>query len=243
MSKQRAYQRIADHYRQLIQDGALRAGDRLPTVKEMAQEHGVATATIVKALGQLQVEEHIRTSPRGTLVADESPGNSSGRDRLDRVTRTGSLLSAGETQLVTAAQLVVSPLYVADIFGLDAGDQVVRREAVIGRANQRLALLVTWYPAEFAVMVPDLLSTAPSKAAGLLPRILDATGRRVTHARDDMHAREADEREARALGMRTGAPTLAGAHRWSDDDGVIEYGEWCLPTLHVIGYHYSLDGS
>ncbi|GAA4794389.1 hypothetical protein GCM10023329_53720 [Streptomyces sanyensis] len=44
-------------------------------------------------------------------------------------------------------------------------------------------------------------------------------------ARPDMHARPADAREASALALPVGSPILAGAHRRSNAEGVIEYGE------------------
>ncbi|WP_197358343.1 UTRA domain-containing protein, partial [Streptomyces clavuligerus] len=162
----------------------------------------------------------------------------SARDRLARVQRVKSFLAEGETSRVTAAELVVPPLYVAEIFDLDPGDQVVRREWLAGRGRTRTVFAVTWYPAPFAVLVPELLSTAPGKNHGITARVLEATGRRITHARDDIHAREADAREAGALGLPVGSPIFAGAHRWSDTEGVVEYGEWCLPPRFTIGYEY-----
>jgi GntR family transcriptional regulator len=55
-----------------------------------------------------------------------------------------------------------------------------------------------------------------------------------------MHGRAADEREAKFLGLPVGAPILALVHEWSDDQGIIEYSEWCLPTSVTIGYEYAL---
>lgn len=69
-------------------------------------------------------------------------------------------------------------------------------------------------------------------------KVLEATGRKITHARDDMHARSPKAHEANHLGIPVGANILAGYHRWSDGNGVIEYGEWCLPQLMTIGYEY-----
>jgi GntR family transcriptional regulator len=146
----------------------------------------------------------------------------------------------GETSIVTAAQLVVPPVYVADVFDLDHGDQVVRREYVAGRSNVRVLFAVDWFPAQFAVLVPDLLSTAPGKNDGLTARVLEATDRTITAARDDMHGRAADAREAAALGLAIGAPILAGATRWGDAAGIIQYSEWCLPTRLTIGYEYGV---
>ncbi|MFB7378866.1 GntR family transcriptional regulator [Kitasatospora purpeofusca] len=238
MAGPKAFTAIADHYRQAILAGDLVSGEKLPTNREMCQRWNVAAATVSRALNQLIVEGLIRASPRGTFVADDAMVTAAGPDRLSMVQRLRSSLMEGETSRVTAAELVVPPLYVQDIFNLDPGDQLVRREFIVGRGRTRTMLVVTWHPAHFAAQVPDLLSTAPGKNAGLTSKILEATGRSITHARDDMHARECDAREASALGLRLGAPVLGGVHRWSDDEGVIEFGLWVVPTRVTVGYQY-----
>lgn len=229
---------IADHFRTRILSGELAPGERLPTNREISGQWQVAAATVSRALQALQVEGFIRTTPRGTFVADDPRVALSSQDRLGRVQRVKSILADGETSRVTDAGLVVPPLYVAELFDLDPGDQVVRRQWISGRGQTRTAFAVTWYPAQFAAQLPDLLSTAPGKNAGLTARVLEVSGRSITHARDDMHARTADAREAAGLGVAVGSAILAGTHRWSDADGVIEYGEWCLPPRFTIGYEY-----
>ncbi|MCC9310435.1 GntR family transcriptional regulator [Kitasatospora sp. RB6PN24] len=240
MSAEKTFTRITDHYRRQILTGALPAGSRLPSNKELAVKWGVAVETVRKALSQLQVEKLIRTSPRGTFVADEAPAAASPADRLSAVRSSMRTFMDGETSIVTAAQLVVPPVYVADLFDLDHGDQVVRREYVAGRSSVRTLFAVDWFPATFAVLVPELLSTAPAKNDGITARICEATARMVTTARDDMHGRPADAREAAALGLEVGAAILAGATRWGDDTGLIQYSEWCLPTRLTIGYSYGV---
>jgi GntR family transcriptional regulator len=86
-----------------------------------------------------------------------------------------------------------------------------------------------------------LLSTSRQSSPGILLKIQQATGRRIAFGRDDIHSRDADEREANFLGLRIGAPILAGAHRLWDGEGVIEYGEWCLPYRLAVGYEYSFE--
>jgi GntR family transcriptional regulator len=238
MTARNTFSKIADHYRRQILTGELDSGVRLPTQREMCKSWGVSAATMTKALQQLVVEGYLFTSPRGTFVADDPTVTASGRDRLLQVQRVRSSLMEHESSIVTVAELKVPPLYVQEIFGLDPGDQLVRREFVTGRGRQRTMYQGVYYPAEFAARIPDLLSTAPGKNAGLLGRILEATGRTITHARDDMHGRNANQREASALGIPNGAAILAGVHRWSDEEGVIEYGEWCIPTRFTIGYEY-----
>lgn len=229
---------LADHYRQEVLSGAMPPGAKLPSNRELAGKWRTTAVTVTRALSALQVEGYIVTSPRGTFVSDAPPATLSPTARLERVQRVKSLLAEGETSRVTAAELVIPPLYVAELFDLSHGDQVVRREWIAGRGQVRTAFAVTWYPAPFAALVSDLLNTAPGRNDGLTWKVLEATKRSITHARDDMHARKLDAREAHALGKPVGDPTLAMAWRWSDAEGMIEYGEACLPERLTIGYEY-----
>jgi GntR family transcriptional regulator len=237
------YMQVAERIRRRILDGRLEEGAKLPNQRELAQQEGVAVATLGRALDHLQVEGYITTSRRGTFVANAPEIAPSGYDRITRVLRTGSVLAEGETMIVTRAELIKPPQYVAELFDLEDGHQVVRREWHTGKGQQRTGLHVTWYPAHFAAAVPELLSTARSSAPGLLLKIQQTTGRTVTDGRDDIHGRDADAREANYLGLRTGSPILAGAHRLWDDQGVIEYGEWCLPMRLTIGYEYTVEAA
>lgn len=231
--------RVAEHYRRQIRDGDLSPGTRLPSLREIADEHGVSQVTARTAMGWLKAERSIVTTQRGSYVSDRVSVGSSAQDRLTRAGSIASVLAQGETTRVLSAKLVVPPLYVAtDVFDLDPGDQVCRREYVTGKGSQRLMLAVDWYPATLAAVVPSLLSTAPGKAGRLLSDITEATGRSVTSGRDAVHARTADERESSRLGIPHGAPVLAGAHSWSDDQGLIVYGEWVIPEGIDISWTY-----
>lgn len=243
MSAEHPYMQVAERIRRRILDGDLVPGEKLLPARELAAAEGVAVATLGRAIDHLVIEGYIRTSRRGTYVADAPEVTASAHDRITRVLRTGSVLAQGETMLVTAADIIRPPQYIAEIFDLEEGEQIVRRQWHTGRGQTRTMLAVTWYPVAFATAVPELLNTAPGKGGGLLMRIAAATGRRPKHGRDDMHGRDADAREANFLGLRVGSPILAGAHRIWDDEGVIEYGEWCLPYRLVVGYEYEIDAS
>lgn len=73
----------------------------------------------------------------------------SARDRLTRVQRVKSFLAEDETSRVTAAEPITPPLYVAEIFDLEAGDQVVRRKWLAGRGKTRTVFAVTRLQALF----------------------------------------------------------------------------------------------
>ncbi|MEV8056530.1 GntR family transcriptional regulator [Streptomyces antimycoticus] len=240
MVDQPKHARIAEEIRRQIRDGELVEGARLPAVREWAAELGVAVGTLRQAQSWLELEGLIRTSPRGTFVSDNPPTASSSYDRLLRLRRTGSILGIGETKTVQSAALVVPPLYVQEIFDLERGDQLVRREYVTGKGSRRTSFTVTWHPAHFAAAVPDLLSTAPRKSDDALRQVEENLGRAVKYAHDGTEARDASQREAAALGIAIGAPVLAHVHEWSDDEGLIEYGEQVLPPRTVIGYEYRL---
>jgi GntR family transcriptional regulator len=64
------FQQIMDQFRSLIERGDLRAGDALPTVRQLASDLSVAPNTVARAYTELQ-EEGLVTSDgrRGTRVA------------------------------------------------------------------------------------------------------------------------------------------------------------------------------
>jgi DNA-binding GntR family transcriptional regulator len=66
-------QQLAGLLRAQIESGERAPGSRLPTIMQLSQEHGVATATVVKALRILKREGLvIGSSGHGTFVAERS---------------------------------------------------------------------------------------------------------------------------------------------------------------------------
>jgi GntR family transcriptional regulator len=231
------YVQIADHYRNLILDGELQPGARLPSLADIASEWQVATGTAGRAIAHLQVEGAIWTSPQGTFVSGNDVISRTPGERI-RAARPHRIAS-GETVTVTAANIVTAPDYVAALLGMPTGSQVVRREEVTSLHGHPRMLAVTWIPAESVELAPDLTSPLPlDQAPDAL--IASITGRRVTHSRDHLRGRAADQREAGALRLPVGTPILAGVHVWSDDQGVILYGEWVMPPDQVISYDYEV---
>lgn len=234
------YMQIADHYRQAIIDGALAEGSRLPPIVRISEEWGVATTTAARGITQLQVEGFVYSNPQGTFVQARRRVAGSPRDRLSRVRRGDALTAATEIEHVNAAELVAAPLYVAELLDLEPGSDVVRREWVSILERQLHMLSVSWFLPELGAAVPELLEARPIHD-GAVARIEQATGRRVASTRDFWEAREADEREANAIGIRIGGTVLAGTYIWSDESGVIEYGELVIPGNRVVSYSYDVD--
>jgi GntR family transcriptional regulator len=232
------YAQIANYYRAEIVEGRLKPGERLPAIAAIADEWEVAATTAAKGVGLLQVEGLIYTSPQGSFVADPRGTSRTPRDRVTAspVHRIGT---NGETVTVNAAEIVGAPAYVADVLGIAPGEQVIRREEVLYHGAHAQALTVDWIPATNVMEAAELLEAVPI-AGGAITQIESVTRRRPTYGRDYVRGRAADAREAGALKLPVGAPILAGTHVWSDGEGVILYGEWCMPPDQVLSYDYSV---
>ncbi|MFZ5817314.1 MAG: GntR family transcriptional regulator [Bacillota bacterium] len=69
------YRQIVDQVRQAVASGVLRAGDKLPSVRDMAVELAVNPNTIAKAYQELERDGVIITPRgRGSFVADRDHG-------------------------------------------------------------------------------------------------------------------------------------------------------------------------
>src|SRR5690349_9544231 len=65
------YLRLADHFREQIDSGVLKPGDRLPSFAQMQAQHGVGQATLERAYALLQDQRVIvREANRGIFVAE-----------------------------------------------------------------------------------------------------------------------------------------------------------------------------
>ncbi|SNT61316.1 transcriptional regulator, TetR family [Streptosporangium subroseum] len=72
------YLRIVTEIRRRIAAGELRAGERVPSTRQVAQEWGVAIATATKALTTLRQQGFVETVPRvGTVVTTPKPSSGS----------------------------------------------------------------------------------------------------------------------------------------------------------------------
>ncbi|MFG1694403.1 GntR family transcriptional regulator [Nonomuraea sp. NPDC049309] len=68
------YLRIVREIERRIDSGALRPGDRVPSIRQAAAQWGVATATAAKALDTLRRRGRVVAVPRvGTVVAEPAP--------------------------------------------------------------------------------------------------------------------------------------------------------------------------
>jgi GntR family transcriptional regulator len=82
------FQQIVDQLRGLLERGDLKAGDTLPTVRQLAGDLGVAPNTVARAYGELQEQGWLTgDGRRGTQVASHPPAS-------DKRTRARALREA-----------------------------------------------------------------------------------------------------------------------------------------------------
>ncbi|PIT83889.1 histidine utilization repressor [Limnohabitans sp. 15K] len=68
------FQQIKDHIARQIQDGTLRAGDRLPSEHELVAQFGISRMTVNRALRELVAQGRIvRVAGVGSFVAEKKP--------------------------------------------------------------------------------------------------------------------------------------------------------------------------
>jgi len=68
------FQQIVDEVVAAVREGWLATGEKLPTVRGLAGEVGVAVNTVAKAYRQLEAEGHVETLGRHGTVVRGTPG-------------------------------------------------------------------------------------------------------------------------------------------------------------------------
>ena len=105
--RERPYLRVAAAIRHRITSGALGPGDRVPSVRQVVREFGVAMATATRAFAVLRAEGLVVTrAGSGTVVRAPDPPPRRGGRAPDRV--------------LTTERIVATGMAVADAEGLDA---------------------------------------------------------------------------------------------------------------------------
>jgi AcrR family transcriptional regulator len=153
------YLRIADDIEQRIVAGKLRPGDRVPSIRQIARDWGVAIATATRVLGELTARGAVRPVPGvGTVVVDTATraGQPDRRERSQAgrpkpAGRTGAVSMAGRPapdRAVDTARIIEVAIAVADAEGIAAVS--MRRVAIeLGVATMSL---YRWVPSKEALV-------------------------------------------------------------------------------------------
>ncbi|MFJ7989200.1 GntR family transcriptional regulator [Streptomyces sp. NPDC096351] len=224
------YARIAAHFEELITSGQLRPGELLPSIKTLAQEWSVSTATAEKALRKLRTDGLVRgIHGIGTEVIDRPSPMSSGAQRQDRGHRSGSSWGAGERSDSHEAAVVPAPADVAQVLDIAPGSNVIRRRRVYRDRHGIVAHSTSWIPVHYGKLVPQLAESARLSGGTSLQLIAQTTGRPITRRIDTASARLLTPADAELLELDPGNPpaepvVVMTAKFVDSGDQVVEYG-------------------
>lgn len=220
--------RVADELRGAISAGELKAGDRLPSERALAEQHGVARNTAREAIRILS-DEGLVTSVHGKGVFVRTPQRllRFGSERYSNRLRNDTGLSPfraevaqqGRTARVecTSITRVRPPENVATRLGLDSeAEWVVRRENWYYADENPVQIGVTYIPSTIAE--GSLLATSASTGNGSLYARFEELGHRITRVREEVSARMPSPPETEGLSIPDGVPVIDLLHTSIDQD-------------------------
>jgi len=189
--------------RSRLDAGHWRAGDRLPTERELAAHYGCSLITVRRALGELAVEGRIeRTRGRGTHVLPQRIDHDfAGALSFDEQMQQHGLLP--QTRVV-ASRTEPAGESIAQALELPLGGPTLYLERVRSAGGEPLIIEQAHLPAD---RFPGLLDNDLENHSlyGLLAEEFGVRIVRITEAIEPVVLRT---REARLLGRRRGTPAL-----------------------------------
>ncbi|MFJ6941176.1 GntR family transcriptional regulator [Streptomyces sp. NPDC101132] len=201
MTETTGYAEIAAYYRKQIQDGALRPGDTMPSLRQASEHFGVAQTTANRAFRLLKQEG--LTLPKagvGTIVAGPISNNIAARVRLHET--TGSALAGGETSHILEIGTVGADEVVAPRLDVAPGTPVHVRRRVVSRNGVPVHVSSSYYPAYVIAVTPEL--TEPVSTGGSRELAAERLNSPQDHVLEEVTSRFATESEKSALGLTAG---------------------------------------
>ncbi len=214
------YLQIAGHIRDQIVRGDLRAGDEVPSERELAASWSVARPTAARALEALRAQGLVESRQgSGTFVRarDAVPR---ARERYERARDLGTMYGVAESVEFLVTGMVVGPAHVTEALRVPAGSEVARRTRLLrGEGGHPIELSTSWFTAQLAEAAPRLL-VAQRLPGGTGRYVAESTGRGSEYARDQVAARLATAEERQLLELDEPAAVLT--YRLTVFDGTDE---------------------
>ena len=201
------YEAIAADIRRTIEGGALKPGDKLPTVVEFCKLYNVSKITVKRALEQI-TEEGLITSRRGsgTYVKDTAglPGQAFFQGKNDR-TQGFSYEHRGEkvTSVVYDFSIVNPPADIAAQLGIAEDDFAYHVVRVRQADGKPIVIEYTYMPLE---LIPGLKKK--DLYGSVYHFIREQCGLKISSFHRTIRAVAATEEEAERLDTKPGSPLL-----------------------------------
>ncbi|MYW00382.1 GntR family transcriptional regulator [Streptomyces sp. SID3343] len=221
MSEHIGYADIAAHYRRQIQDGELRPGDTLPSLRQVCEQFGVAQTTANRAYRRLKMEGlTLAKAGVGTIVA--GPSSSNIASRVQMYEATGSALGGGESSHILDVGTVGADELVAPRLDVAPGTPVHVRRRLVSRGGSPVHLSSSYYPAYVIAVTPEL--TEPVSTGGSRELAAERLGAAQDRVLEEVTSRLATESEKSTLGLTAGDVVVTQVVRTVSlaDDRVVE---------------------
>lgn len=201
MPENMGYVEIAAYYRQQIQDGALRPGDTMPSLRQVCERFGVANTTANRAYRMLKMEGlTLAKAGTGTVVAGPISNNIQARVQLHG--STGRALGGGEESRILEVGTTGADELVAPRLDVTPGTPVHVRRRLVSRNGNPIHLSSSYYPAYVIAVTPEL--TEPVSTGGSRELAAERLGTAQEQVLEEVTSRLATESEKGALGLTAG---------------------------------------
>lgn len=238
-----AYLQIADDIRQQIMDGALQAGDRLPSEAELMGDYGVSRIVIRNAMEVVQNEGLvIKQQGRGTFVREQRPmrrrvlgdlyGKRPTSSPMKRATEAEGRRSEWEYQ----SRRTTATKAIADRLAIEPGAPVTRTNYRFFADDEPLMLSTSYEPLEITEGTP-VEQPEGGTITGVVPR-MDSLGLHITHVTEDVNARAPRPYESEALRIAPGVPVMAITRTYYVHDRAVETADIIVAAdRYTLTYH------
>lgn len=197
------YAQISTHLRDAIEDGTYKAGDRLPSERELAEQFQVSTITVKRAVLDLVQEGLVyRKRGKGTFVAEPKLERDLGR--LNSFTKEMLYYGVEPGNLLIRAELVKATGRVAQALKLESGQEVVLIERTRLADGEPLMLEKAFLPHK---IFPGILEEDLSERS-LYDVISNRFDVALASARETLEPIIINSEEAEKLKVEKGTPGL-----------------------------------
>ncbi|MGW1677737.1 GntR family transcriptional regulator [Saccharopolyspora sp. NPDC002376] len=242
--------RVAHELRHAITSGAYAAGDKLPSERALAEEHGVARNTAREAV-RLLIEEGLATAQhgRGVFVRGKRRLLRFGSERYSHRLRNETGLSPyraevakqGRTARVDCTSITrgAPPAEVAERLGLDTeADTVVRRENWYFADDEPVQMGVTYIP--WGVADGSVLADSAKLGKGSLYARFEEQGHSISRVREEISSRMPSPDELRGLAIPDGVPVIEVLHTGIDNRGTAFEVTRFVMRADITGLDYNM---
>jgi GntR family transcriptional regulator len=233
MSDRPVYRQIADQVRQWILNEA-EPGTKLPSERELSQQYAASRVTVRQAIALLRSEGLIDVEHgAGVFVRARPPVQRLGQERLSRRNRQqgkgaflADLAAAGrEPSIQIDVRQGPVPAEIAERLGVQAGQEVLIRDRVMGTSDgQPLQLATSYLPLDLVAGTQiEQEDTGTGGTYARLEEILEPKGRSLARFREEISVRMPLSEEAVALRLAAGVPLIRVVRTAFDDqDAALE---------------------